>query len=129
MGELSNPLLVSPNLNKTIGRTRENGSLWSTTQSQSKRKLLQKKCDSKVSRRSNNKVLIKRRRVLESSRSPANAIQKKVRTLKKLVPSGTSDESMGLDGLFNDTVDYIVSLQMRVRVMQTMVKKLSGSDE
>lgn len=56
----------------------------------------------------------------------ANGIGRKVRTLKKLVPNG---ESMGLDGLFRETADYILSLQMKVRVMQTMVDVLTNSDE
>ena len=57
----------------------------------------------------------------------ANAIHKRVKTLKKLIPKS---ESMGLEGLFRETADYILSLQMRVNLMQTMVKVLSsGSDE
>ncbi|KAF5455412.1 hypothetical protein F2P56_024989 [Juglans regia] len=59
------------------------------------------------------------------SRKHANGIGRKVRTLKRLVPNS---ESMGLDGLFRETADYILSLQMRVRVMQTMVDALTNSD-
>jgi len=53
-------------------------------------------------------------------------IERRVRTLKKLIPNS---ESMGLDGLFRETADYILSLQMRVKVMQIMVKVLTGSDD
>ncbi|KAJ7973090.1 transcription factor UPBEAT1 [Quillaja saponaria] len=76
-------------------------------------------------------ILMKRRRAcLEGSRRrgrTTNGIKRRVRTLKKLIP--TSDDSMGLDGLFRETADYILSLQMRVRMMQVMVKVLSGSDD
>ncbi|KAK9280888.1 hypothetical protein L1049_003779 [Liquidambar formosana] len=63
---------------------------------------------------------------LARSRRPANGVERRVRTLKKLIPN---TESTGLDGLFRETADYILALQMRVRVMQSMVKALSGSDE
>ncbi|KAL4288639.1 hypothetical protein AHAS_Ahas19G0306300 [Arachis hypogaea] len=54
-----------------------------------------------------------------------NGIQSRVRTLKNLIPN--SDNNMGLDGLFRETANYILSLQNRVRVMQVMVKVLTGS--
>ncbi|KAG2697693.1 hypothetical protein I3760_07G118200 [Carya illinoinensis] len=60
------------------------------------------------------------------SRKHANGIGRKVRTLKRLVPNS---ESMGLDGLFRGTAEYILSLQMRVRVMQNMFDALTNSDE
>ncbi|CAK9152878.1 unnamed protein product [Ilex paraguariensis] len=73
------------------------------------------------------KIAMKRRGCSQNgSRRPRSAVEKKVKTLKKLIPDG---ESMGLDGLFRETADYILSLQMRVRVMQIMVKVLSDSDE
>ncbi|OAY48895.1 transcription factor UPBEAT1 [Manihot esculenta] len=73
------------------------------------------------------RVLRNRRTRLEGSSSrAANGIHRRVRTLKKLVPNS---ESKGLEGLFRDTADYILSLQMRVKVMQIMVKVLTGSDE
>ena len=73
------------------------------------------------------RVLMKRRvRLMEGSGRRGNGIQRRLRTLKRLIPNS---ECMGLDGLFRETADYILSLQMRVRVMQTMVKVLSGSDE
>ncbi|KAL8252913.1 hypothetical protein R6Q59_036606 [Mikania micrantha] len=53
-------------------------------------------------------------------------IEKKVRTLKKLVPN--SGSSVGLDRLVKDTVEYISSLQMRVRIMQAVVNALSNSE-
>ncbi|KDP28282.1 hypothetical protein JCGZ_14053 [Jatropha curcas] len=64
---------------------------------------------------------------LESCRrTTAFGIQRRVRTLKKLVPRS---ESMGLEGLFRETADYILTLQMRVKVMQIMVKVLAGSSD
>ncbi|CAK7348460.1 unnamed protein product [Dovyalis caffra] len=73
------------------------------------------------------RILMKRRaRVEGSNRRAGYGIERRVRTLKKLVPDS---ESMGLDGLFRETADYILSLQLRVKVMQIMVKELTGSDE
>ena len=60
---------------------------------------------------------------LEGSRRPRNEVGRRVEVLKKLIPS--SSDSMGLDGLFRETADYIVALEMRVKVMQIMVKALS----
>ncbi|KAJ4829240.1 hypothetical protein Tsubulata_016565 [Turnera subulata] len=72
------------------------------------------------------RVLMKRRTRLDDSRRVAGGIQRRVKTLKKLIPNS---ESMGLDGLFRETAEYILSLQMRVKAMQTMVNALAGSDE
>lgn len=73
------------------------------------------------------RVLMKRvARVEGSTRRAGYGVGRRVRTLKKLIPNG---ESLGLDGLFRETADYILSLQMRVRVMQIMVKVLTGSDD
>ncbi|KAJ6404076.1 hypothetical protein OIU84_012298 [Salix udensis] len=73
------------------------------------------------------RILMKRRARVEGSTTRAGyGIERRVRTLKKLVPNS---ESMGLDGLFRETADYILSLQMRVKVMQIMVKVLTGSGE
>ncbi|KAJ7977683.1 transcription factor UPBEAT1-like [Quillaja saponaria] len=76
-------------------------------------------------------ILMKRRRArLEGSGRCCGTtyrIERKVRTLKRLIFN--SDESIGLDGVFRETADYILSLQMRVRVMQIMVKVLSGSND
>lgn len=69
----------------------------------------------------------KRRALLEASRRPENGVERKVRTLKKLVPN--TNESMGLDGLFGETADYILSLQMRVKVMQVLVDVLTGGSD
>ncbi|KAL7252232.1 hypothetical protein ACSBR1_013976 [Camellia fascicularis] len=60
------------------------------------------------------------------SRRPMNGIKKRLRTLKKLVQNR---RSKGLDGLFKETADYIVCLQMKVKVMQMMVKLLSETDD
>ncbi|GMJ09694.1 hypothetical protein HRI_004638600 [Hibiscus trionum] len=69
-------------------------------------------------------VLMKRRAVREGSRRVVNPIEKKVKTLKRLVPN---NGSTGLEGLYRDTAEYILSLQMRVKVMQILVKVLTAS--
>ncbi|KAI3819209.1 hypothetical protein L1987_13034 [Smallanthus sonchifolius] len=53
-------------------------------------------------------------------------IEKKVRTLKKLIPNSRS--TGGLDGLFKETAEYISNLQMRVRIMQAVVDVFSNSE-
>ncbi|XP_028781867.1 transcription factor UPBEAT1-like [Neltuma alba] len=75
------------------------------------------------------KVLMKRkaRTIGGSRRQGAMGIETRIRTLKRLIPSSNS-ESVGLDGLFRDTAEYILSLQTRVRVMQIMVDVLAVSD-
>ncbi|KAK8512823.1 hypothetical protein V6N13_090430 [Hibiscus sabdariffa] len=60
------------------------------------------------------------------SRRRASPLQRKVKRLKKLVPSR---EAVGLEGLFRETAEYILCLQMRVKVMQVMVKVLTAPDE
>lgn len=51
---------------------------------------------------------------------------KRIRKLRKMIPKS---ESMELNGLFRETADYIVWLQMKVRMMQALVHVLNGSDE
>ncbi|XP_057782242.1 transcription factor UPBEAT1 [Salvia miltiorrhiza] len=58
--------------------------------------------------------------------SPRNAVERKVRTLKKLIPNC---ESMGVERLFRETAEYIVALQRRVKVMQTVVDALSSASD
>ncbi|XP_044503833.1 transcription factor UPBEAT1-like [Mangifera indica] len=72
------------------------------------------------------RILMKKKAHLEGSSRPAKGIQRRVRTLKNLIPNS---ESTGLDGLFRETADYILALEMRVKVMQIMVKVLGGSEE
>lgn len=69
---------------------------------------------------------MKRTARVTGSRRPAKGIERRVKTLKNLVPNS---DSAGLDDLFRETADYILSLQMRVRVMQIMVKVLTDSEE
>ncbi|KAE9618351.1 hypothetical protein Lal_00047543 [Lupinus albus] len=69
------------------------------------------------------KIVMKKR---VGSRRGVKGIQRRVRTLKRLVPNS---ESLELDGLFTETADYILALQTRVRIMQVMVNVLTGSDE
>lgn len=89
----------------------------------------------KRSRRIN--VIMKRRRTraaggdgLENSTRPRiSEVERKLRTLKKLVPN--SNDTMGLDGLFSETADYILAMEMKIKVMKIMVKVLSctGTDD
>ncbi|KAL8094466.1 hypothetical protein AgCh_036121 [Apium graveolens] len=58
----------------------------------------------------------------EMERRRNHEVKRKVRTLKKLVPN--SSNSKGLDGLFRDTADYILALEMRIQFMQVMVNGL-----
>ncbi|GJY83217.1 hypothetical protein Tco_0496593 [Tanacetum coccineum] len=83
--------------------------------------------------RNNTLKMIKRRRARRvgqegrrSRRATTTIIERKVRTLKKLIPNG--DSSVGLDGLFKETAEYISSLQMRVRLMQAVVDAFSNSE-
>lgn len=127
MGASPQPLLRALDLKgmvveETNDRFNPSGSSW--------RKVLETKAKRSrrlQRRRRRQRFVMKRRRaqLIESSRRPTSGIQRRVKTLKKLVPNS---ESMGLDGLFRETADYILSLQMRVNVMQIMVKVLSDSD-
>ncbi|KAL3652946.1 hypothetical protein CASFOL_002627 [Castilleja foliolosa] len=56
-----------------------------------------------------------------------NSIERKVKILKKLVPN--CESSIGVERLFSETADYILALEMRVKVMQSVVNVISGSDE
>nr|XP_009774609.1 PREDICTED: transcription factor UPBEAT1 [Nicotiana sylvestris] len=69
---------------------------------------------------------MKRKVRLEGSRRSENhEIGRKIRVLKKLIPN--CEASMGVEGIFRETADYILDLQMRVKVMQIMVNMLSAS--
>ncbi|XWS34688.1 hypothetical protein CRYUN_Cryun21dG0058900 [Craigia yunnanensis] len=111
-----------------------NGSLWSKLlKPQTKRRmkvkkqrLITRKKVGHVRCRRPRSILMKRRARQEGSRRSLKPIEKKVKTLKKLIPD---NKSMGLDGLFRETAEYILSLQMRVKVMQIMVKVLTRSNE
>ncbi|KAI3506583.1 hypothetical protein L1887_21142 [Cichorium endivia] len=75
--------------------------------------------------------MMKRRRVRRaghqgSRRATTLVIERKIRTLKKLIPNG--DSSVGFDGLFRETAEYISNLQRRVRIMQAVVDALSSSE-
>ncbi|CAK9322308.1 unnamed protein product [Citrullus colocynthis] len=61
-----------------------------------------------------------------SLRSEKRICLKRIRRLRKMFPKS---ESMELNGLFKETADYIVWLQMKVRMMQALVHILNGSDE
>ncbi|PQQ02594.1 transcription factor UPBEAT1 [Prunus yedoensis var. nudiflora] len=62
-------------------------------------------------------------RRLQGARRRCNGIQRRVKILKRLIPN--TDSSTGLDGLFSETADYILSLQSRVRLLQIMVQALA----
>ncbi|CAA7044275.1 unnamed protein product [Microthlaspi erraticum] len=72
------------------------------------------------------KIMIRPKNSLDASRRPCRSINRRVKTLKELVPNTKSSES--LDGLFRQTADYILALEMKVRVMQTMVQVLTETD-
>ncbi|WOG94676.1 hypothetical protein DCAR_0313973 [Daucus carota subsp. sativus] len=80
---------------------------------------------------SSTRTLMKRSRRraggFEIVRRRNHEVRRKVRTLKKLVPSSSS--SKGLDGLFRDTADYILALQMRIQLMQVMFNGLSSAPD
>nr|XP_019708851.1 transcription factor bHLH69-like [Elaeis guineensis] len=63
--------------------------------------------------------------LLEGSRKPRSHIERRMKKLRRLLPNG---ESVGLEGLFGEAADYIMSLQMQVKVMQIMVSVLSPMD-
>uniref|UniRef100_A0A7N0VCD1 Uncharacterized protein n=1 Tax=Kalanchoe fedtschenkoi TaxID=63787 RepID=A0A7N0VCD1_KALFE len=69
--------------------------------------------------------LKRRRSSLPSSR--AVAAGRRVKTLKELIPS--SHECVGADALFTKTADYILLLQLKVQVMQTMIDLLSSNSD
>lgn len=80
----------------------------------------------------NKKVLMMRRRRARIDRciirkARIHSIERKLRMLKKLVPNY---KSMGsVEVLFRETVEYIMALQTRVKLMQIAADILSGSAE
>ncbi|ONK63231.1 uncharacterized protein A4U43_C07F12740 [Asparagus officinalis] len=71
---------------------------------------------------------IRRRRVLlEGSRNCRGRFGRRIRDLRRLVPTGES--VIGVDGLFKEAAEYISYLRMQVEVMQVLVKVLSGDSE
>ncbi|CAN6572615.1 unnamed protein product [Malus baccata var. baccata] len=122
------PVLVSLGLKGTVleneGKSYTNGALWNITRESGgvvvrnkrspRRRILKKKKKKKTETR------------LQSAGRRSNniGIKRRVKTLKRLIPN--SDDSMGLDGLFRDTADYILSLQTRVRLMQMMVQAFAA---
>lgn len=71
------------------------------------------------------KIIMKRRANLKRERRGLNGMQRRIKSLQELVPNGNS---MSLDGLFMEAADYIMHLEMQVKVMQIMVKVLSDSN-
>uniref|UniRef100_A0A7C9DWQ5 BHLH domain-containing protein n=1 Tax=Opuntia streptacantha TaxID=393608 RepID=A0A7C9DWQ5_OPUST len=105
------------------------GSLWSKVLEAQREKLGQtRRKGSKNVMRNNRRLSMKRRGILrrEVSRRGESRIERRVRTLKRLIPRR---QSKGLEGLFKDTATYIMSLQMRVRVMQIMVDVLTSAQD
>ncbi|KAL9675848.1 hypothetical protein QQ045_004056 [Rhodiola kirilowii] len=73
---------------------------------------------------------LKRRRSTSSSpssrrSSSSGVFGRRVKTLKGLIPN--SHQCISIDGLFRETADYILALQLKVQVMQTMIDLLSNS--
>ncbi|KAM0957664.1 hypothetical protein ACFX13_026374 [Malus domestica] len=120
------PLLVSLGLKGTVleneGKSYTNGALWNITR-ESGGVVVRNK-------RSPRRRILKKKKTgtrLQSASRRYIGIKRRVKTLKGLIPN--SDDSTGLDGLFRDTADYILSLQTRVRLMQIMVQAFAaGSD-
>ncbi|OIW01510.1 hypothetical protein TanjilG_19436 [Lupinus angustifolius] len=125
MGVSSHPLLVSPSLKNIPKATEENKSSsyeWNKVLVTQDTK--QKGTKKSVKGRKQGKILRKKRTLLvEGSRRQAKEIQRRVRTLKRLIPN---NQYMGLDGLYRETFDYILSLQIKVKAMQLMVQTLTG---
>ncbi|CAL0316071.1 unnamed protein product [Lupinus luteus] len=128
MGISSHPSFVSFSLKDMLQRTEDKrnsssyGYLWSKVVATKSKK--QKVIKKSVKGRRPIRIIMKRRGSYR--RGVVNGIQKRVRTLKRLVPNS---DSMGLDGLFRETADYILALQTRVEVMKVMVNVLTESDE
>ncbi|KAF5745941.1 basic helix-loop-helix protein [Tripterygium wilfordii] len=127
----TNPLLVSLNLKGTSVDGNNKEITCKALEAQARRRWQVRIMTRKMRPRTRRSILMKRRACPDGARWPRrNGVEKRVRTLKKLIPN-SSDQSNGLDGLFRETADYILSLQMRVKVMQILVKALSttGSDD
>ncbi|CAN8314441.1 unnamed protein product [Cochlearia groenlandica] len=76
------------------------------------------------------KIMIRpRKNTLEGSRRRpcGRAVHRRVKTLKELVPN-TKASQLGLDGLFIQTADYILALEMKVTLMRTMLQVLTHTD-
>ncbi|KAM2527926.1 hypothetical protein TB1_025126 [Malus domestica] len=121
------PLLVSLGLKGTVleneGKSYTNGALWNITRESGGVVVRNKRSPRR-------RILKKKKKTgtrLQSASRRNIGIKRRVKTLKGLIPN--SDDSTGLDGLFRDTADYILSLQTRVRLMQIMVQAFAaGSD-
>ncbi|GLU07242.1 hypothetical protein SLE2022_242060 [Rubroshorea leprosula] len=117
MGIATHPLLLSLTLKSRVLGDEQ------VLKARRKLKVMKRKV---VKCRRSRRVLKKRRACVEGTRRPASTIERKIRTLKKLIPNS---EGMELDGLFRETAEYIHSLEMRVKVMQIMVGVLTGSKD
>ncbi|OIW21445.1 hypothetical protein TanjilG_03577 [Lupinus angustifolius] len=118
MGISSQPFLVSLSLKSSSYE-------WSKVlvAQAKKQKVTKKSFKGRMRRR----ILMKRKTLtIEGSRKQASGIQRRVRALKKLIPN---NKSIGLEGLYIETAQYILSLQMKVKAMQFMVNTLTGFDE
>lgn len=80
-----------------------------------------------ISRRRAKQKTQRRKLVLKGSRKPVVEIVKKLQKLRRLVPGGDSD-STEIDDLFCAAADYILTLQMKVRVMEYMVTMFTPQD-
>ncbi|OAY62545.1 Transcription factor UPBEAT1 [Ananas comosus] len=84
-----------------------------------------KQLSARTKRMTRKPTVSKRRNLLEGSRKPASAVKRKIRVLQRLVPNS---ESTRLDELFEKAAEYIVCLQMQVKVMKIMVAAPSPKD-
>ncbi|GAB2254472.1 hypothetical protein Droror1_Dr00022281 [Drosera rotundifolia] len=60
-----------------------------------------------------------------SRRRRADRVEKKVKTLMTLIPNKSSSTS--LEELYTTTACYITSLEMRVRIMMSLIDALHGA--
>ncbi|KAK4418034.1 Transcription factor UPBEAT1 [Sesamum alatum] len=102
---------------------RQNPDLWRKLRQQQERRHY---CSSSKILRCRSMVMKRRARLDRCIRDRRSAVERKVRILKKLIPNC---DTMEMERVLRETADYIVALQMRVKLMQIMVDVLSGSDD
>ncbi|KAL9685586.1 hypothetical protein QQ045_023037 [Rhodiola kirilowii] len=76
-------------------------------------------------RRASSRVVELLQQSARRSNASSGVLRRRVKTLKRLIPN--SRKCVCVDGLFRETADYILALQLKVRVMQTMIDLVSHS--
>ncbi|CAI0425046.1 unnamed protein product [Linum tenue] len=75
-------------------------------------------------------MMIKKKKISCKRRKQATAagirrplvVERRVGALKTLIPNC---ESMGIEGLYRETAEYVLGLEMMVKLMQAMVQLLT----